>query len=876
MIKARIGTNPKILFVFDNIQADVWKKTGKISGEGIMKLLQIFKEAGITMEDISATCLADVTDKPKASDYKEKIEYNTDLFETYGFNVVIPVGSGAFDKMSGIKGIAKYFGKTLYSKTYTNMKLLPCPTPAQAKYDPGILNTIAQVARIAAKEKEFPEIIEVDKIETHYTIIDNIEQFKSFISHYKSEAVPVLSYDLETTGLYFNRDEITTIQMSHRVGYSYLIPCKTIGEYPAAPNPWSDEEWDFIVSELKELFTDYSKTVIGHNKKFDDKFIYYHWGIPLNKKTSWDTMYASFLLNENTPNGLKECTCEFTDLGDYELPLEEFKTKYCKEHKIKKKEFSYANVPFDLLAEYALTDADSTFRLYEYFKVKLVEEDMEGPFGILRKMSYLFTIFELNGWPLDIPYGNQLKAELEAEIAELEKELLESKCVRKAELILGAAKLKKDNEKRKNKLEQLKTPFVFNLGSTPQKKTLFFDVLGLKSVKVTKKKQPAVDKEAVSIWMREVPEHREFLKLVQHYSELKKFLSTYVIGVLNKAVNGRVHPTYNAIGAKTGRASSCEPSWMNLPARGDERKKKLVKRIKRMVKAPEGQILNGSDLGAIEMRWACIISGDKKLEQIFIDGLDIHGAIAKDLFDYIVCHPNEVKKLYEFERNDVSKTCQFLSVYLGSGDALAKKVNESIAERQDMAKAKGVEAPDFKMYTKEMGDEILKNYFKKYNGLKRYIDETTRFILENGYVKSIFGYKRRLPAAFSDDEGAKNQAIRQGVNQTFQNPASVSLLLALYNMQEEIEEKNLKIQLLGSIHDAGYCQSSVEDKLLTRDLLTKHLTAPPIPDCPIPITCECEWGVSWDAFSEDFGTALIDEESDDEEDTEEDEEQEVA
>ena len=103
-------------------------------------------------------------------------------------------------------------------------------------------------------------------------------------------------------------------------------------------------------------------------------------------------------------------------------------------------------------------------------------------------------------------------------------------------------------------------------------------------------------------------------------------------------------------------------NFQNLPARGDDRKMKLVKAIKRMMKAPDGQVLLGADLSAIEMVWAAIVSGDKKLIEIFNEGLDIHGAVAKELFDYITCHPNEVKKLYEFERNSVSKTVQFLSI----------------------------------------------------------------------------------------------------------------------------------------------------------------------------------------------------------------------
>ena len=870
-VRARLGKNKKILIVFDTLHHKDWKTDGVVSQKGIEKFLRQFMDEGVSFDDVSAVNLADVFDKPKAADYKFKAEYVSELIETYAFNVIIPVGAGAFEKIAGMKGAAKYFGKVITTDSRPGQKILPCPSPAQAKYDPNITNIIAGVIKKAGVEMEYPELSHEEKLATHYTIIDTLAKFDKFITHFSAPEIDVFAYDCETTGLDFNRDEITTIQFSHKPGYSYLIPCSTKGSYPAAPNPWSEQEWEYILSRLRTLFAEESKLVVGHNKKFDDKFIYYHYAIPLQKGRSFDTMIASFLCDENTPNGLKELTCQLTDMGDYELPLEKFKDAYCKEQKIKKKDFSYGMIPFELLAPYALCDTDATIRLYHHFKEELKKEEQEEPFNIVMRITWLLTRFELNGWPVNEEYGKELQKQLEEESAELEQQLLRHDFIKKAEAILGAAKLAKDNEKRKKKLEALKEPFVFNLGSTNQKRVLFFDVLKLPVVKKTKKNkgdQPATDKEAMSIWMRTQPKYKEFIQTLQHWSEMRKFLSTYVIGILSKAVNGRVHPTYNACGAKTGRTSCRNPNWQNLPARGDERKMKLVKAIKKMVEAPEGQLLLGADLSAIEMVWAAIVSGDKKLIEVFNgDGL-IHEAVTMELFDYIDCEPKEIKKKFEFERNSVAKTVQFLSVYGGGADALAKKVNESIIERLEMAKAKGVTL-DLKEYTKEDAQAILDRYFEKYSGVNDYIIGMTEFVKRNGYSVSPYGYKRRVPAVNSEDEGLVAQAIRQAINQTIQNPASVSLLLSLCDLQEEIDELELDILLLGSIHDAGYLQTAEAILILARDLLLKHMTAPPIPNCPCPIRAEAEYGKNWAEFTEDFGAALIDPEED--EDDEEDE-----
>lgn len=172
-----------------------------------------------------------------------------------------------------------------------------------------------------------------------------------------------------------------------------------------------------------------------------------------------------------------------------------------------------------------------------------------------------------------------------------------------------------------------------------------------------------------------------------------------------------------------------------------------------------------------------------------------------------------------------------------------------------------------------MAQKILDDYFEKYKGVDQYIKDTTLFALQNGYAKSFFGFKRRVPAINSEDEGLKAQAARQAVNATIQNPASISLLLSICNMQEEIDEmvergelRHDDIQILGTIHDAAYCQVTENLLLLARDLLLKHMTAPPMENCPVPIRAEAEWGKSWDAFDEDFGTAMVDEEDSEDED----------
>lgn len=665
MIKAHIGKIPNLLLVFDTPTKD-WVIEQNTSAKGIQVLLKKFLDVGISLDNISVVSLCDSAEKPKAADFKAKAEYVRNIIETYGFNVIMPVGAVAFEKVVGFKGANKYAGKVVASEIYEGCKTIPCPSPAAIKYDPAIADLILSTINLCKSEMEFPGIVEKQKMPVKYHIIDTREKFDDFYELFKSSRVSEFTYDLETTGLSFNRDKILTIQFSEKAGSSYLIPSDFY-------KTWIADDWLHIKCCLRALFKDESKTVIGHNKKFDDKFLQHHWGIKVRKKNTFDTMVASFLCDENTPNGLKDLACTMTDMGDYELPLDRFKDTYCKKHKMRKKDFSYDLIPFDILAPYALADTDVTIRIYHQFKKLLVAEEQTKTFDMVMRFSYLLTKMELNGWPVDVEWAKKYRDILDDSIESLTKKLLASESVLEASEILKKRQLDSENSKRKTKLSKLKQPFEFKLNSTPHKHALFFEVMRLAVTATTKTKdangkyKPSCGKEAMDKWIEQYPEFEDFLVEIRTLAMLKKIKSTYVDAVINKSANGRIHPTYNVCGTKTGRLSSTDPNLQNQMTRADKKVVALLgfdpaKYVKKMFRAGLGKFIVGADLSAAEMRGACVVSGDVKLTAIFNAGVDIHCAIAKELFPYIPKDmPDEQIKAEFASERTIAKTVQFLS-----------------------------------------------------------------------------------------------------------------------------------------------------------------------------------------------------------------------
>jgi DNA polymerase I-like protein with 3'-5' exonuclease and polymerase domains len=333
------------------------------------------------------------------------------------------------------------------------------------------------------------------------------------------------------------------------------------------------------------------------------------------------------------------------------------------------------------------------------------------------------------------------------------------------------------------------------------------------------------------------------------------------------------------------------------------------------------------------MRWACVCSGDTKLTAIFNSGVDVHGAIACEVFG-LDCAPNEVKYKYP-ELRDIAKTIQFLTLYGGGADTLASKVKikpkrakailEQVMREAGLAvlagtvvNAKGESEDSFEYdfdliegnplaaerladlfkfplwkaeavlgarnrpsalmsafeIDRDEAQKILDSYFEKYAGVAQYISDTERFTRANGYSLSLLGRKRRVPQVNSVDEGVAERGIRQAVNATIQSIASDGLMLSACALQDEVLDlDDSNIIMMGPIHDALYFEVKEEFAKDAHDLIIKYMSTFPIPS-PIPMLADAEWGRDWAHFSETFEDLY--QELRDEEDDEEEEELEAA
>jgi DNA polymerase-1 len=239
--------------------------------------------------------------------------------------------------------------------------------------------------------------------------------------------------------------------------------------------------------------------------------------------------------------------------------------------------------------------ADALRRLRPVLEDRMREREVYDLFTrIEMPLAEVLAAMEAAGVAVDVPYLQNLSAELDRRLAELAEEIYR---------LAGTE---------------------FNISSPRQLAFVLFEKLQLPPVKKTKTGY-STDAEVLEYL---APQHEIVAKIVAH-RELTKLKTTYVdvLPAMVHPTTGRVHATFNQTVAATGRVITTDPNLQNLPIRTEEGRK-----IRRAIVAPPGRVLLGADYSQIDLRVLAHITRDPGLVDAFARGEDIHAVAASELF----------------------------------------------------------------------------------------------------------------------------------------------------------------------------------------------------------------------------------------------------
>ena len=319
----------------------------------------------------------------------------------------------------------------------------------------------------------------------------------------------------------------------------------------------------------------------------------------------------------------------------------------------------------------------------------------------------------------------------------------------------------------------------FNINSPKQLGEVLFDKMGIKTK--SKKKLNGSFSTKVSV-LEELEEDNPIIKEIMAYRELQKLLSTY-IDVISKmaGADGRLHAKFLQNGSTTGRFSSQSPNLQNLPI-----KTELGKRIRGGFVAEKGHKLSAFDYSQIELRVAAMLSGDKKMTEIFREKKDIHTGVASFVFGV----PME-KVDGEMRRR--AKVINFGIIY-GMGVS---------ALRKNLVRPKSDSNTRSEVITREEAQKFYDNYFNQFSGIRDYLEEVKKFAVKNSYTETLFGRRRYFPNINSRIPFLKNMAERTAINAPIQGTAADVIKLAIRYADEDLKKAGLSetVHLVLQVHD---------------------------------------------------------------------------
>jgi DNA polymerase I-like protein with 3'-5' exonuclease and polymerase domains len=550
-----------------------------------------------------------------------------------------------------------------------------------------------------------------------------------------------------------------------------------------------------VFKALKPLFFS-EKLKIGHNVKFDLKSIAKYFRGEVPKKPFFDTMMASFIIDNRNKNMLGLAACAERTL---KIKVEKGIGAMVEVH-------SFSDVAY-----YSGFDSEVTWKLYKALEPKL-EGSLKRVWALEMDVVAALCDMELSGANIDVK-----------------------------ELTLLKARLEKDIDLARAKAWKL-TGKPFSMNSVKEKQELLFSPkeeggrgirpnLRIRIALTTKGQEVAASNpEALNIRHYSVSSDAlefyrkkdELVDAILEYQDLNKLMTTYVMPYLggeitrttmgkekivdkkSLMINGKVHTNFKAHGAETGRFSSSDPNLQNIPSSGE-----YGKLIRNLFIAPPGYKLVVADYSQIEPRIIAAFSGDPIMVENYRTGGDIYTTIG----DTMKVDRKAGKVLV-------------LSIAYGVGpEKIAQSIGCSVTDAKD----------------------LLARFEAQFHDISKYKAKVIRQATGKApipYVETIFGRRRYIPELKSQDRGLKSRADRQAFNTVIQGSAADLMKLAIVRAHSCFtDEPDVNVVL--TIHDELVTVAREDLAEETAEAIRVSMEGIHLPEITVPLIADVKIVNKW-------------------------------
>ncbi len=443
-----------------------------------------------------------------------------------------------------------------------------------------------------------------------------------------------------------------------------------------------------------------------------------------------------------------------------------------------KKQKTFAEVPIKDASTYSCEDADFTLRLKGILAPKLGLLSLEKLFfEVELPLIEVLGEMEMVGVSIDTQHLKKMSRKLGKELEDLTQQIYH---------LAGKE---------------------FNINSTQQLSKVLFEDLKLTPVRKTEKKTAqSTDISVLEILAKGHP----LPKILLDYRQLSKLKSTY-IDALPALVNkrtGRIHTSFNQTVTATGRLSSSDPNLQNIPVRTD-----LGKQIRKaFVPRNSEYVLVSADYSQVELRILAHFSKDRTLMNAFERGEDIHNRTASEVYGV------RLEKVTEEERA-IAKTTNFSIIYGVSAYGLSQSTG----------------------LTPQEAAMFIDIYFKRYPGVKSYIEKMIELARKQGFVTTLLGRRRYIPEISSSNRQKREFAERTAVNTPIQGSAADLIKVVMIDIAGRLKGKRSKMIL--QVHDELVFEVAKDELDFVKDMVRDRMENTIQLD--VPIKLDMNLGENW-------------------------------
>lgn len=583
----------------------------------------------------------------------------------------------------------------------------------------------------------------------------------------------LVAFDTETTGLNPVSAGLCGVSLSVRPQHAVYIPMRS-------PDPGGHMGQEGAVALLRDLLEDSTTPKTAHNAKFD-LVVLRAAGVRV-RGLAGDTMVASYVLDatrgSHGMNGLSEAF-----LGHRCIPITDLIGSG-------KHQRTFDSVSLAIAAPYAAEDADVALQLERAIVPKLDEAGLGGLYrDVELPLVEVLAELEWNGIRVDTDELERQRRALEGEI------------VRLRERIESAA------------------PRPFNPDSPRQLSEVLFNGpqdsppgLGIKVIKKTRT-GASTDVEVLERLAQDPAVTTELPALILEHRQLAKLVGTYLVA-LREAVNpgtGRIHASFHQTVAATGRLSSSDPNLQNIPIRTA-----VGREIRRAFIADIGNVILSADYSQIELRILAHLSGDAGLIEAFRSGMDIHVAVAAEV--YGVAHADVTP-----EQRSAAKMVNFGIVYGITPFGLARRLGPGTSN--------------------ERARQIIEDYRRRFSAIDAFLAACVEHARTHGYVATILGRRRAVPQIHSRNPAERALGERIAINTVVQGSAADLIKLAMLSIHRSLPGEFPAARMLLQIHDELVFEVP-ESQVVALDAFVRREMEGAMA-LQVPLRVETGWAPNW-------------------------------